>query len=115
MEVRGEENKTLLRNDSGRKELLAAHECCTKGQKQQQTMTHPIVELFRIKAASPKLADSNPNETTEEKREIYETTLAAPVAVMLSSDLQQQYETGNSARHFTQFFLRFQYGRDVTV
>lgn len=51
----------------------------------------------------------------EEEREIYETTLAAPVAVMLSSDLQQQYETGNSVRHFTQFFLRLKYGADVTV
>lgn len=78
-------------------------------------MTHLIVELLRIKAACPKLADSDPNETTEEEREIYETALAALGAVMLSSDLQQQYETGNSARRFTQFFLRFKYGADVTV
>lgn len=34
---------------------------------------------------------------------------------MLSGDLQQQYETGNSARHFTQFFLPLKYGADVTV
>lgn len=64
---------------------------------------------------SPKLADSNPNKTTEEEREIYGTKLAAAVAVMLSSDLQQQYETGNSVRHFTQFFLPFKYDSDVTV
>lgn len=78
-------------------------------------MTCLIVKLLRIKAARPKLADSDPNNTTEEEREIYGTKLAALVTVMFSSDLQQQYETGNSARHFTQFFLPLKYGTDVTV
>lgn len=75
-------------------------------------MTHPIVELLQIKAACPKLADSVPTRRQRERR-IYERMLAAAVAVMLSGDLQQQYETGNSARYFTQSPLK--YGADVTL
>lgn len=40
-------------------------------------MTRLIVELLRIKAVCPKLADSNPTETTEEEREIYENACSA--------------------------------------
>lgn len=32
-------------------------------------MTHLIVELLRIKAACPKLADSDPSEMTDDERE----------------------------------------------
>lgn len=98
------------------KNLQVAHECCTKGQKEQQMMTHPIVELLQIKAACPKLADSDPTRRQRERR-IYERMLAAAVAVMLSGDLQQQYETGNSARYFTQSPPRppLKYGADVTL
>lgn len=39
-----------------------------KGQKEWQTMTHLMVELWRIKAARPELADSN-DQRDDSKRE----------------------------------------------
>lgn len=74
------------------------------------------MELLRIKAACPKLADSDPNEMTDDERERFMKERSQRWSqrcspVIYSSNMRREILPDT----FTQFFLPLKYGADVTV